>query len=221
MRRRRSRSTAFTVGLVAISLIAIATYLSFTKDVPFLNPPHEIQAAFRDSSGIKPNSPVRIAGVDVGTVSKVELMSPRSRAALVTMDIEDHGRPIHRDAEAKIRPRIFLEGNFFVELRPGTPSAPEMEEGATIPVERTANPVQLDQVLKALKSDTRGDLREIFEQIYFAELAGGAKAFNRSLEHQPDAYRFSASARATSATGSATRASSPPRWTAAPSSSRT
>ena len=192
MRRRTRGANAFTVGLVGVVLIVLATYLGFSKDVPFVNEPYEIKAAFRDSSGIKANSPVRIAGVDVGEVTKVEHASPGARAAMVTMAIDDNGKPVHRDAEAKIRPRIFLEGNFFVDLRPGTPQAPEMEEGATIPVERTANPVQLDQVLSILKSDTRGDLREIFEQIFFAELAGGAKAFNRSLEHQLDAYRFSA-----------------------------
>ena len=34
------------------------------------------------------------------------------------------GLPIHKDATFKIRPRIFLEGNFFVDVTPGTPSAP-------------------------------------------------------------------------------------------------
>ena len=34
------------------------------------------------------------------------------------MEIEDKGLPIHKDATLKIRPRIFLEGNFFVDLSP-------------------------------------------------------------------------------------------------------
>ena len=38
------------------------------------------------------------------------------------MEIDDKGLPIHKDATLKIRPRIFLEGNFFVDLKPGTPS---------------------------------------------------------------------------------------------------
>ena len=42
------------------------------------------------------------------------------------MEIDEEGLPIHRDATLKIRPRIFLEGNFFVDLRPGSPSAPEV-----------------------------------------------------------------------------------------------
>ncbi|MBA3327181.1 MAG: MCE family protein, partial [Solirubrobacterales bacterium] len=192
MRGRRTGRSPFFVGAAVIVVAVIGTYLGFTKDVPLLNPPYEVSAAFRDSSGIKAGSPVRIAGVGVGEVSKVEHTSPEARSATVTMEIEKNGRPIHEDAEAKIRPRIFLEGNFFVELTPGTPSAPEIDEDATIPVERTANPVQFDEVLSALRSDTRSDLRTVFAELATTQLAGGAKAFNRSLRYQPDAYRYSA-----------------------------
>ena len=37
--------------------------------------------------------------------------------------INKDGLPIHADATAKIRARIFLEGNFYVDLSPGTPDA--------------------------------------------------------------------------------------------------
>ena len=39
----------------------------------------------------------------------------------------------------KIRPRIFLEGNFFVDLKPGTPSAPDVKDDGTIPVTQTSD----------------------------------------------------------------------------------
>ena len=59
--------------------------------------------------------------------------------ALVTMEINEDGLPIHEDATAKIRPRIFLEGNFFVDLTPGSPASPELGDGDTIKVTRTAD----------------------------------------------------------------------------------
>ena len=59
----------------------------------------------------------------------------------------------------KIRPRIFLEGNWFVELQPGSPSASVLSSGATIPITQTSDPVQLDQVLDALNTDTRANLQ--------------------------------------------------------------
>jgi phospholipid/cholesterol/gamma-HCH transport system substrate-binding protein len=187
---RERGPSAFAVGVAVIVLPVVVTYLGFTKDVPFLNSPYEIKAAFRDTSGINKGSPVRIAGVDVGEVAGVETTSPGARSATVTLAIRDGGRPIYADAAAKIRPRIFLEGNFFVEVAPGTPRAGELDDGATIPAERTASAVQLDQVLSALKSDTRNDLRQVFTEVGTAQDAGGAQAFNDSLRYQPGAYRF-------------------------------
>jgi hypothetical protein len=63
----------------------------------------------------------------------------------------------------KIRPRIFLEGNFFVDVRPGTPTSPTIDDGDTIPLAQTATPVQLDQVLSVLQSDTRNSLRKTLD----------------------------------------------------------
>ena len=75
------------------------------------------------------------------------------------MELKDSALPIHEDATAKIRPRIFLEGNFFVDLKPGTPGAPVLKSGDTIKITQTATPVQLDEVLTSLQSDSREDLK--------------------------------------------------------------
>src|SRR6201981_3085207 len=89
--------------------------------------------------------------------------------------MEGADRPIHSDATAKIRPRIFLEGNWFVDLQPGSPSAPTLSSGAPLPVTHTATPVQLDQVLNALNTDTRANLQNF--------LIG----FGEGLTHKPNA----------------------------------
>jgi phospholipid/cholesterol/gamma-HCH transport system substrate-binding protein len=189
---RRRGPTPFAVGAVLLALALLVTYLSFAKDVPLINEPYEIKAAFRDSAGIKPSSPVRIAGVEVGEVRKVEHTRPGAQSATLTLAIRDKGRPVRADASAKIRPRIFLEGNFFVDLAPGSAGAQELDDGATIPASRTTTPVQFDQVLSALKSDTRNDLRQVFTEVGGAQDAGGAQAFNDSLRYQPAAYKFTA-----------------------------
>jgi ABC-type transporter Mla subunit MlaD len=92
-------------------------------------------------------------------VGKVTSIKREGNVGVVTMDLESRGLPIHADATAKIRPRIFLEGNWFVDLQPGSPSAPSLHSGATLPVTQTADPVQLDQVLDALNTDTRANLQ--------------------------------------------------------------
>jgi len=159
--RRREGRSPFAVGLIALIVIAILVFLGFTKDIPFTTP-YQVEAVFQSSNGLRPDSPVRIAGVEVGKVKKVDAQEGTDNA-VVTMSINEDGLPLHEDATAKIRPRIFLEGNFFVDLQPGTAGAPELDDGGTIKVTQTATPVQLDEVLTALQSDTRQDLRDVLE----------------------------------------------------------
>src|SRR3954447_6979825 len=189
-RRRRSGMSTFTVGMIALVLTAIAVYLGFTKTIPFRSH-YEIKAAFKSANNLKKASPVRIAGVEVGKVTKIERARPGDNGAVVTMEINDNGRPLHRDATFKIRPRIFLEGNFFVDVTQGT-SGKEVAADHVFPVNQTATPVQFDQVLTALQSDTREDLRTLLRE-YAAGLKGrGARGFNRSIKYWKPAYRDSA-----------------------------
>jgi ABC-type transporter Mla subunit MlaD len=74
------------------------------------------------------------------------------------MTIAGEGRPVHRDATLTVKPRLVLEGNAYVDLSPGTPSAPELGDGATIPLAQTAITPQLDQVLDVFDTPTRDSL---------------------------------------------------------------
>ncbi len=150
-----------TVGLIALAAGVVLVYFGWTKELP-LRSHYDVKAAFATSNNLRPGSPVRIAGVEVGKVTTVERAG--REGAVVTMRIDDEGRPVHSDATAKIRDEIVLEGNFFVDLTAGSPSAPELEDGATLPVQQTATPVQLDEVLTALQSDAREDLKVLLRR---------------------------------------------------------
>ncbi|MGA9875942.1 MAG: MlaD family protein [Solirubrobacteraceae bacterium] len=149
------KSNPVRVGVVVIVITMIVVYFGFTKRIPGEHG-FRLNAAFNTAVNIAPKSPVRIAGVDVGTVSSVKRVGD---TGVVSMEITKSGLPIHNDATLKIRARLLLEGNWFVELQPGTPSAPTLSSGATIPVTQTSDPVQLDQVLDALNTDTRSNLQ--------------------------------------------------------------
>jgi phospholipid/cholesterol/gamma-HCH transport system substrate-binding protein len=160
-RKDRMGASTLTVGLLTLFVFAVAIYFGFAKDIPFTHD-FRVKAVFESSNSIRKNSPVRIAGVNVGKVVKVE-GKPGTNAAVVTMEIKKKGLPIHKDATIKIRPRIFLEGNFFVDVKPGTPTAPTIDDGDTIPMTQTATPVQFDQLLTILQSDTRDSLRKTLD----------------------------------------------------------
>jgi phospholipid/cholesterol/gamma-HCH transport system substrate-binding protein len=199
------------IGLIMVVVVVIAFLLAFTKKLPWSDG-YEIQAVFTTSQNIRPDSPVRIAGVEVGKVTEVKPLEAGDeelenlgdaedsstggdpggqQAAVVTMEIEDGGRPIKTDATMQLRPRLFLEGNLFVDLRPGTPGAEEAPDGYTVPLEQTSVSVQLDQVLTTLQSDVRTDL-QVFLEEFGSALSdhGGAEGFQELYRTSPGAYRY-------------------------------
>src|ERR1700759_3510215 len=127
MRRGQRQFLSPTVAAaIFILIVALFTFEVFTHTNPFSSK-FELKATFANATNIRTNSPVRIAGVEVGKVKQVKAAGPDSTAATITMEIDKRGLPIHKDAYLKIRPRIFLEGNFFVDLQPGSPSAPDLK----------------------------------------------------------------------------------------------
>src|SRR4051812_13580696 len=178
----------FAVGAITLAVLAAITWLGFTKSVPFRHH-YTVKAAFKTANNIRPNSPVRIAGVNVGKVTKVEKAGDAGEGAIVEMRIDKKGLPIHKDAEAAIRPRIFLEGNFFVDVEPGSPSAPKLGDGDTIPVNQTRTPVQFDQVLTTLQADTRKQLQSLLGSLSDGMADGGAEGYRDSQRYWEPAYK--------------------------------
>ena len=188
---RRPYKPAYRAGLIALVVLAVGTFFAFYKAIPFQSH-YEIEAAFTTSNNVKERQPVRIAGVDVGEVVAVEHPDPGKARAIIRMRIRDEGRPIHRDARVAIRPRLFLEGNWFLDVKPGTSQAGELEDGETIPVQQTSTPVQLGQVLTTLQADTRRNLQVLLREYSSALEGEGARGYNRSVRWWEPAYKNSA-----------------------------
>ena len=204
--RFKWRPSNAVIAVIFILIFTVGPYLAFTGHVPFTSYGYQLKATFSNGVNIATNSPVRIAGVDVGRVISTERDGD---ATTVTFTVEGKGRPIHDDAFAAIRPRIFLEGNFFIDLSPGSPSAPELGSGDTIPVSRTSTWVQIDEVLTALQAPVRADLGHLLESYGTAltskptaaedatqepEVRGktAGEALNGAFQYGGDAGRYSA-----------------------------
>lgn len=200
------RPSNWMIALIFLIVFTVGPYLAFTKHIPFTGYGYTLKATFSNGVNISKKSPVRIAGVDVGEVIEV---GREGNATQVTFTVDESGRPIHDDALAQIRPRIFLEGNFFIDLDPGSPSAPELASEETIPVSRTSTSVQLDEIFLALQSPVRADLSRLLESFGTAltheptpaedvdqapEVQGktGAESLNGALRFGGDAGRYSA-----------------------------
>jgi phospholipid/cholesterol/gamma-HCH transport system substrate-binding protein len=198
--RTKTRLSTFQAGLLGIVAIVVFSYLAYTK---FANPfasQFTVHAIFSSANGLRPDSLVRIAGINVGRVTDVAPFSSckvngttqkQCQAADVTMEIQDSGLPLHDDATFAIRPRIFLEGNFFVDVHPGTPGSPVAHDGHVFPIQQGTEPVQLDQVLTSLQGDTRHNLQLLLKGYGTAVKRGGA-SYNASIPFWLPAYEYSA-----------------------------
>jgi ABC-type transporter Mla subunit MlaD len=197
-KKRRDGMTKAKAGVVGIVLILLFSYLAYTK---FANPfasKFTVHALFASANGLRPDSLVRIAGINVGRVASVSPVADCKttnnagqgcQAADVTMEIQDVGLPLHKDATFAIRPRIFLEGNFFVDVRPGTPASPIAPDNHTFPIQSGVAPVQLDQVLTGLQADTRHNLQLLLKE-YGTAVKKGGPAYNRSIQFWLPAYKY-------------------------------
>lgn len=100
---------------------------------------------FSRAVGLFPGSDVRILGVRVGEVKAVE---PRGETVRVTFEVEEDVR-VPADAKAAVVAPSLVSDR-YVQLLPAYTTGPLMRDGAGIPKERTAVPVELDRVSQSL-----------------------------------------------------------------------
>ncbi len=185
IKRRPPRLLLF--GVVGVVVVAAIAYFAFAKRIPFVHG-YRFKAEFQSSNQLVTGfSPVRIAGVTVGKVVGVERGD--GSKAIVTMEVNDTALPLHRDATVRIRPRLFLEGGFSVELTTGSPGAPNLPDGGMLPTRQTALPVQFDQILSTFDAPSREGVRKLIGGLDTAFGAGGAKALGAAMKPLAPALR--------------------------------
>ena len=109
-----------TIGLIALAVIVA---ISSSSASPRTSRSPSRTRSTPSSSRRTRSGPARRCGSPASTSARSRRSRPTRTPtrAVVVLQIDDDGLPLHEDATAKIRPRIFLEGNFFVDLKPGSP----------------------------------------------------------------------------------------------------
>jgi phospholipid/cholesterol/gamma-HCH transport system substrate-binding protein len=134
----RNRLTA--IGAVVLAGLILAGTALIVRDVFF--GPRTITAYFTTATAIYPGDEVRVSGVKVGTIKSIQ---PAGTQAKMTLKV-DHGVPIPADAKAVIVTQNLVAAR-YVQLTPAyRTSGPVMADGAVIPLERTAVPIEWDEV---------------------------------------------------------------------------
>jgi len=134
---RKRLITGITVILIGL-LVAAAIFV--VRQIFFK--PTTITAYFTTTTAIYPGDEVRVAGVQVGTIASIE---PVGTQAKMTMNV-DRDVPIPADAKAVIVAQNLVAQRYVQLTPPYRSTGPEMADGAVIPLDRTAVPVEWDEV---------------------------------------------------------------------------
>ncbi len=155
-RTRISTNSVVGIGLTVVTAALLVWALAGKPD-PFSSH-YVVWAQFRGvSSLIRFDRDVRVGGVDVGTVGTIK---SKGDIALVPLELDTSLRGMVRaDATAELRPHTLFDGNSFIQLDPGSASAPPLD-GHVISLAHTTNYVTIDQALRVLNAPTRRALQQ-------------------------------------------------------------
>jgi phospholipid/cholesterol/gamma-HCH transport system substrate-binding protein len=136
-----NRSRLVTVAAIALAIALVAGTVFLVRQVFF--GPNTITAYFPTATSIYPGDEVRVSGVKVG---KIDSITPEGTQTKMTLKV-DRDVAIPADAKAVIVAQNLVAAR-YVQLTPAyrKGGGPTMHDGAVIPSDRTAVPVEWDEV---------------------------------------------------------------------------
>lgn len=132
---------------------------------------YSVQVRFTDADNLVAGSEVRIAGVDVGTVSSIRATGQSADAVLTLRHA-----PLHAGAHASLRPKTLLEET-YVQIVDG--NGDSLPSGTRLPGAAVTPSVQLDEVLDSFDPATREALGELTRSL--GESTAGTDAHTGAL----------------------------------------
>jgi ABC-type transporter Mla subunit MlaD len=153
-------------GAIFTAFVLAFLWVIYTKpSIPLLSGGGtEVKAELAYAANVRPGyTPVRVLGVDVGQVTGVD-RAPVGRGVRITLTIEPgKGVSVKQDATLNLRWRTLLGRNMYVDLNPGSTSAPALGDGI-IPKRQTNSQVELDQAIEPLNAEGRQALQTMIDQ---------------------------------------------------------
>jgi virulence factor Mce-like protein len=129
------------IGVLAIALAALS--------IGCVGSPAQrtYTATFSRAVQVFPGGDVRVLGVDVGRILEVRQADD---GVEISFTVDDPAVRLPADVQAAVVPASLL-GERYVQLFPAYRGGAELEDGAEIPLERTAVPAEPDELLRSMQ----------------------------------------------------------------------
>jgi phospholipid/cholesterol/gamma-HCH transport system substrate-binding protein len=176
-----SRVLVMVVFALSCFGLLLFLWLSFGGPVPLKPKGYRIQIAFPEATTLAQEADVRVAGVPIGKVRKVEVEDGGNRT-LATVEIQRRYAPMRADSTAILRQKTLL-GETYVEMTMGS-GEKMIPEGGRLANTKVADTVQLDEIFDALDPGTREAFRD-WQQEMAKGIEGRGRDFNDALGTLP------------------------------------
>lgn len=134
--------------MVVISGIILVAFIFAISGLELLKKTKDYKVLLQHTGGVVVGSLVRYGGMEVGKVSAVKIAEPDHSYLEIGIRINAK-TPVKTDSEAYLS-SVGLLGDFYIEISPGSPQAPELPEGSQIKSRETAQFTQLTQPVEEL-----------------------------------------------------------------------
>lgn len=133
------------VGVMVIASVIVLLVLFYKMgNFDFTKEGYQVNVSFGFAGGIAKNAPVRLLGVEVGKVEKIDLQYGEETKVLLTLWL-DEAAQLKMDAKAHVS-SLGLMGEKYIELNPGSAKTPPLQPGSVIVGE---DPFQMETFTKS------------------------------------------------------------------------
>jgi len=169
---------SLAVGSAVAVLLAAGTGVALASPGATAGSQHTFTITFPTADGLVSGSDVLEAGSKVGVISDINPL--QNDRASVTVSIDSDHWPLHQGLLADIRPKSLL-GEKYVDLHDGPATNHEYDVSKTLDAAGDSVPVELDQFINSLDTDTRSALRVLLNDLG-AGIAGHGADLNQAIQ---------------------------------------
>ncbi len=174
-------STELKVGLLMLisSAAVVGASILVTGWNPELAETYQVDVVFEDISGLQVGSPVRVAGIKIGSVEDIQLEGDNARVILKLFQ----KYRIFQDGKASVQ-SLGILGDKYIEIKRGDPTLPILEDGESIRITQSSGSIEgvINQASDIL-SDVKG-ITSAMNQSFGGQK--GQERFDRILQNIED-----------------------------------
>jgi phospholipid/cholesterol/gamma-HCH transport system substrate-binding protein len=167
----------------ALFMAAVITGAITGLGLSFGSSSHTVLAQFTNVNGLVGGNEVRIGGIEVGSVQSLDVSidsQTGQQSAQVAFTVDSAHWPLRQGTTVAVRPKGVLS-NVYVDVEPGSSSAPSLGDNPRFDANHTSSPVNLDELSNIFDPSVRTSIRTQLQEGVLAFGGTGVGDLNQTI----------------------------------------